>query len=41
MTTGFERDISCGTARLVARCLDSMNLGVRFAGSFVPAIADD
>ena len=40
MATGFESDVGRCSTRLVARSLDGMNLGVRLAGPFMPAIAN-
>ena len=41
MAAGLERHVGGGAARAFARGADRDRLGVRFAGAFVPAFADD
>lgn len=37
----LQRDIGGGAMGLVTGCMQGMHFGVRFAGFFVPAFADD
>ena len=41
MAAGLERHVDRGAARALARGADRNRFGVRFAGTFVPAFADD
>ena len=41
MAAGLERHVGRGAARTLARRANRDGLGVRFAGAFVPAFADD
>ena len=40
MTAGFERDVQRGTACAVSGLCERVDLGVRFACAFVPALSD-
>lgn len=41
VAAGLQRDVGGSTARPFARLAQGMNLGVRFAGTGMPALADD